>query len=228
MAQLKKIADHFIALVDYFLVKFLRMFVILDRTSRKDRVVDRSFRKPNGERVFPRSCNFSLYQSIAQNLSLISWYDASCSLSLFLSFSFSRDVRVIGITARISRYNWMPCMHPDDVSYRPMFRAISGRRTKYGMIFFFGEDLLEWLRKPLAAKTTPLILRNYHVKSHSPSRRWDSAPNDGMPDEIKIQGRHGRVSPPPASLSIKFPPIYARWFLINLLLLRGGRDERRV
>lgn len=28
----------------------------------------------------------------------------------------------------------------------------------------------------MVEKTTPLILRNYHVKSHSPSRRWDSAP----------------------------------------------------
>lgn len=77
-----------------------------------------------------------------------------------LSFSLSRDVRVIGITYLGERYNRMP--HLDDVSYRPMFRAISERQTKYGIrvdlarLFFSGEDLLKWCRENDAVNFTKL------------------------------------------------------------------------
>lgn len=52
--------------------------------------------------------------------------------------------------------------HLDDVSYRPMFRAISERQTKYGIrvdlarLFFSGEDLLKWRKENDAVNFTKL------------------------------------------------------------------------
>lgn len=185
------------------------MFVLLGRTSRKNRVVNRSFRKLTGDRVFPRSCGFLPYQPSRSRKIYPLSADATHH-ALFLSLS--QDARVIGITHLGERYNRMP--HLDDVSYRPMFRAISERQTKYGIrvdlarLFFSGEDLLKWRRENDAVNFTKLPRKITFAESDI----RDSAPMMECQMSARSRYKNAVVFPrhlPPSS-PIKLPLMYAR------------------